>query len=104
MDPNKVAVHDQPVWRDRSDFIINAELAEEGRFEQLFVRRLGEDRFAAVRGVRGPAAVAAGDRGRAPARGGAGVAGRRATRARRGRAAGWRPVCAGPGRQPAITG
>lgn len=41
-------VHTEPVWRERSNFIINAEL-EEGdlprRFEQLWVRKLGEDRF-----------------------------------------------------------
>jgi Domain of unknown function (DUF4265) len=34
-----------PVWRDRSDFIVNAPLAEEGRFEQLWVRQVADHRF-----------------------------------------------------------
>lgn len=41
-------VHPEPVWRERSDFIIAAELGEEDlprRFEQLWSRRLGRDRF-----------------------------------------------------------
>lgn len=41
-------VHADPVWRGRSNFIINAELGEEDlpyRFEQLWVRQLEEDRF-----------------------------------------------------------
>lgn len=41
-------VHADPVWRGRSNFIINAELGEEDlphRFEQLWTRQLGEDRF-----------------------------------------------------------
>jgi hypothetical protein len=36
------AVHSDPVWRDRSDFIIGASLPEEGRAEQLWVKRLDE--------------------------------------------------------------
>jgi hypothetical protein len=41
-------VHQDPVWRERSDFVINAELPEKDgpqRFEQLFARQLGDDRF-----------------------------------------------------------
>lgn len=41
-------VHLEPVWRERSNFIINAELSEGDRphrFEQLFARQLGDDRF-----------------------------------------------------------
>ena len=39
------SVHGHPVWRDRSDFIVNAPLAEEGRFEQLWVRQVSDYRF-----------------------------------------------------------
>lgn len=41
-------VHLNPVRRDRADFIINANIEEEGsprRFEQLWVRQLSEARF-----------------------------------------------------------
>lgn len=41
-------LHEEPVWRDRSNFIINAELLEKDRprrFEQLFARQVSEDRF-----------------------------------------------------------
>jgi hypothetical protein len=41
-------VHQDPVWRERSNFAINAELREKDRprrFEQLFARQLGDDRF-----------------------------------------------------------
>lgn len=41
-------VHEQPVWRDRADFIVNAELPEMDlprRFEQLWTRQLGDDEF-----------------------------------------------------------
>jgi hypothetical protein len=38
--------HQQPVWQDRSNFIINAELPErDGRFEQLWARQLSDDTF-----------------------------------------------------------
>jgi hypothetical protein len=46
--PNEFVVHQNPVWRSHSDFIINAELSEKDRphrFEQLFARQLGDDRF-----------------------------------------------------------
>jgi Domain of unknown function (DUF4265) len=46
--PSEFVLHEQPVWRDRSDFIINAELPEKDqpqRFEQLFARQLDDDRF-----------------------------------------------------------
>lgn len=39
------ASHSAPAWRERADFIINARLPEAGRFEQLWVRRVGEDQF-----------------------------------------------------------
>lgn len=45
---SKFVVHVEPVWRERSDFIISAALPEADRpkrFEQLFARQLGDDRF-----------------------------------------------------------
>jgi hypothetical protein len=47
-DVEEFVVHQEPVWRERSDFTINAELSEKDRprrFEQLFVKHLGGDRF-----------------------------------------------------------
>jgi hypothetical protein len=41
-------VHEQPVWRERANFIVNAELPAADRpkrFEQLWTRQLGEDEF-----------------------------------------------------------
>jgi len=41
-------VHNNPVWRDRANFIIHAELPKTDhpkRFEQLWARHLGDDRF-----------------------------------------------------------
>lgn len=41
-------VHQDPVWRERSNFIVQAELPEEDRpkrFEQLWARQLSDDRF-----------------------------------------------------------
>jgi hypothetical protein len=39
------AVHEAPVWRDKADFLIGAPLAEAGRAEQLWARKLGDTRF-----------------------------------------------------------
>lgn len=41
------AVHQEPVWRERSDFIIAAEVPEGGdtKTEQLWARQLGDHRF-----------------------------------------------------------
>lgn len=39
------ALHPEPVWRDRSNFIIGAPLPEEGRAEQLWARQVGDRRF-----------------------------------------------------------
>lgn len=39
------STHVEPVWRDRADFIINAPLPEADRFEQLWTKKLGENRF-----------------------------------------------------------
>ena len=41
----KDAVHADPVWRDRANFIIGAALPEEDRAEQLWARQVGEGRF-----------------------------------------------------------
>jgi hypothetical protein len=41
----KFSVHRDPVWRDRADFIINAKLPEEGRYEQLWARKITDDTF-----------------------------------------------------------
>ena len=41
-------VHEDPVWRERANFIISAEMAEKDRprrFEQLWTRQLADDRF-----------------------------------------------------------
>jgi hypothetical protein len=41
-------VHQDPVWRERANFIIHAALPEKdrpNRFEQLWARQLGDDRF-----------------------------------------------------------
>jgi len=43
--PQQEAVHPEPVWRDRSNFVIGARLPEPGRTEQLWARQLGERRF-----------------------------------------------------------
>ena len=38
--------HRNPVWRDKSDFIINAKLPErDERFEQLWARQISDDTF-----------------------------------------------------------
>lgn len=39
------AVHEEPVWRERSNFIIGAPLPEDGRAEQLWVRQVSGQRF-----------------------------------------------------------
>lgn len=43
--PELVTTHADPLRRDLADFIISARLPEEGRFEQLWARRVDEDRF-----------------------------------------------------------
>jgi hypothetical protein len=40
----EVAVHPEPVWRERANFMISAAL-EKGRWEQLWARQLGPNRF-----------------------------------------------------------
>ncbi|WP_284550421.1 DUF4265 domain-containing protein [Aestuariimicrobium sp. T2.26MG-19.2B] len=39
------STHENPVWRERANFIINAPLREVDRFEQLWCRQLDEDQF-----------------------------------------------------------
>jgi len=39
------AVHEAPVWRERSNCLIGAPLPEEGRSEQLWARQVGAQRF-----------------------------------------------------------
>jgi hypothetical protein len=39
-----IAVHSDPIWRDRANFIIFARL-EDGKWEQLWARQLSETRF-----------------------------------------------------------
>jgi hypothetical protein len=48
VEAQEFVVHQDPVWRERSNFIINAELPERDqayRFEQLFPRRAGDGLF-----------------------------------------------------------
>lgn len=45
---SEFAVHTEPVWRERSDFVIHGRLAESDlpkRFEQLFARQVTADTF-----------------------------------------------------------
>lgn len=45
---DEVVVHDAPVWREQSNFVISGALQEADRpkrFEQLFARQVGDDRF-----------------------------------------------------------
>ncbi len=45
MSGERFSLHREPVWRDRANFIINADLEEPGRVEQLWVRQLGPTQF-----------------------------------------------------------
>ena len=48
MAASEFVVHQEPAWRERSGFVISAELPEKywpRRFEQLFARQLADDRF-----------------------------------------------------------
>jgi hypothetical protein len=48
MAASEFVVHQEPVWRERSNLVISAELPEKDRprrFEQLFARQLADDRF-----------------------------------------------------------
>jgi hypothetical protein len=45
---DEVVIHEAPTWRERSNFVITARLQETDhpkRFEQLFARQVGDDRF-----------------------------------------------------------
>lgn len=45
---NDYALHLEPVWRDRANYILNAELVGEDlpkHFEQLWTRRVGDNEF-----------------------------------------------------------
>lgn len=39
------AVHLEPAWRNRANFVIGAPLPEPGRAEQLWARQISDDRF-----------------------------------------------------------
>jgi len=41
----KFSTHSGPAWREKANFVINAKLPEEGRFEQLWARQVSEDTF-----------------------------------------------------------
>jgi hypothetical protein len=48
MGASEFVVHQKPVWRERSNFVISGALPEKDRprrFEQLFARQLAGDRF-----------------------------------------------------------
>jgi hypothetical protein len=45
MDAEAAAQHETPAWRDRANFMIGARLDEPGKWEQLWARRLGPNRF-----------------------------------------------------------
>lgn len=40
-----VSTHQDPVWRERSNFIFGANVIEEGRWEQLWGRQVGDLKF-----------------------------------------------------------
>jgi len=39
------SLHPEPVWRDKANFIVNAPLPEENRYEQLWCRQVADDSF-----------------------------------------------------------
>jgi len=41
----KFSVHDKPIWRERANFVVNAALPEQGRYEQLLCRQVSDDAF-----------------------------------------------------------
>jgi hypothetical protein len=41
----RFSVHEAPVWKERSDFIINAPLPEAARYEQLWCKQKATDLF-----------------------------------------------------------
>ncbi|WP_418275719.1 DUF4265 domain-containing protein [Isoptericola jiangsuensis] len=41
----KFSVHDEPAWRERANFIVNAALPEQERYEQLWCRQVSDDTF-----------------------------------------------------------
>ncbi len=45
MSQEQFSTHGEPVWRDRANFIVNAALREEGRFEQLWCRQVTDCTF-----------------------------------------------------------
>lgn len=45
MTREQFSTHGEPVWRDRADFIVNAALPEEGRYEQLWCRQIADGTF-----------------------------------------------------------
>ena len=47
-DAPEIATHEHPVWRDRANYILQADLADHGlpgRYEQLWARDLGDGRY-----------------------------------------------------------
>jgi uncharacterized protein DUF4265 len=44
-DAERFSTHPEPVWKDRANFIINAELPEAGHLEQLWTRQLSDNTF-----------------------------------------------------------
>jgi hypothetical protein len=48
MEASSIAIHEDPLWRAKGNFVINADLAAHGmpgRWEQLWARKVSEDRF-----------------------------------------------------------
>ena len=45
MSQEQFSTHDNPVWRDRADFIVSAALPEIGRYEQLWCRQITDRTF-----------------------------------------------------------
>jgi hypothetical protein len=45
MEAEAAVQHETPVWRDRANFIIGALLDEPGKWEQLWARQVGPNRF-----------------------------------------------------------
>jgi len=45
MEPEAAVQHETPVWRERANFIIGAALDAPGKWEQLWARQVGPNRF-----------------------------------------------------------